>query len=495
MQACAKLREMSSYGGQRQTEGLPLPVVESFLESDPDLEGAINTAWESHKELQKEFPELLTLPENEQIQAVQEGYINFYDPYSVNPYLALAAKGPWIVTSLGAVLHDSGGYGMLGLGHSPEPILKAMNRQHVMANIMTASVSQKRLTEALHKEIGHSRSGEKRHPYEKFLCLNSGSEAVTVALRLSDIHAGKLARSGQEGKKVCFISLKGSFHGRTDRPSQVSDSCLGKYRKHLHSFQNRENLVTCTPNDVSELERIFTRASEENICFEAMFMEPVMGEGDPGKSITPEFYQAARKLTRKHQCLLIVDSIQAGLRTQGCLSIMDYPGFQEMDAPDMETYSKALNAGQYPLSVLALNPETAKLYITGVYGNTMTTNPRALDVACAVLAQVTPELRSNIRHAGQEFLVKFRELQQKFPSLVTKVQGTGLLFSLEVNQDKVKVTGDNGLEMKLRKKGIGVIHGGENSLRFTPHFKINSREITMITAAIEKELILVGENK
>ena len=45
----------------------------------------------------------------------------------------------------------------------------------------------------------------------------------------------------------------------------------------------------------------------------------------------------------------------------------------------METYSKALNAGQYPLSVLALTAPTAELYRKGVYGNTMTTNPRALD--------------------------------------------------------------------------------------------------------------------
>ena len=67
------------------------------------------------------------------------------------------------------------------------------------------------------------------------------------------------------------------------------------------------------------------------------------------------------------------------------LSIVDYPGFEGLDAPDMETYSKALNAAQYPLSVLAVNERAAGLYRKGVYGNTMTTNPRALDVACAVL--------------------------------------------------------------------------------------------------------------
>lgn len=61
------------------------------------------------------------------------------------------------------------------------------------------------------------------------------------------------------------------------------------------------------------------------------------------------FYNLARELTAAHGSLLLVDSIQAGLRATGYLSIVDYPGFEHAQAPDMETYS-ALNAGQYPLS-------------------------------------------------------------------------------------------------------------------------------------------------
>ena len=54
----------------------------------------------------------------------------------------------------------------------------------------------------------------------------------------------------------------------------------------------------------------------------------------------------------------------------------------------METYSKAMNAGQYPLSILAMTEKAAELYRTGVYGNTMTANPRAMDVGAAVLEGV-----------------------------------------------------------------------------------------------------------
>ena len=69
--------------------------------------------------------------------------------------------------------------------------------------------------------------------------------------------------------------------------------------------------------------------------------------------------------TREHGSMLVVDSIQAGLRAHGVLSIVDYPGFGEHDEPDMESYSKALNAGQFPLSVLALSGMAAANYRQG----------------------------------------------------------------------------------------------------------------------------------
>ena len=32
----------------------------------------------------------------------------------------------------------------------------------------------------------------------------------------------------------------------------------------------------------------------------------------------------------------------------------------------------------------------------------------------------------------------------------------------------------------MREHGIGVIHGGANSLRFTPHFEVTSAEVDLI---------------
>jgi len=492
MQLLEKIDEMSNFCQSRRTEGLSLDVIHAFIGKDLNLVQAINEAYENHLHLRKEFEFLMKQPEEDQIKAIQKDYVHFYTDIAINPYIPAAAKGAWIVSTCGAVIHDSGGYGMLGFGHSPTQVLTAMNHPHVMANIMTANFTQKKFIEALQREIGHTRIDHYRHPYQRFLCLNSGSEAITMATRISDIHAKKQVgtQGKNEGKRIKFLAIQGCFHGRTDRPAQLSHSCMKVYKENLASFQDRDNLVTVEPNNVECLQKAFEDATQDGVYFEAMFLEPVMGEGNPGLQVTPEFYSFARKLCTEQGTLLVVDSIQAGLRAHGCLSIVDYPGFQELDPPDMESYSKALNAGQYPLSVLAVNEKVSELYVKGLYGNTMTTNPRALEVGLSVLAKVTPSLRENIKEKGKEFLTKLSLLKVEFPKLVDRVQGTGLLFSVAIKKELMEVLGENGLEYRLRSKGIGVIHGGENSLRFTPHFLISSEEINLIISILREELKL-----
>ena len=41
----------------------------------------------------------------------------------------------------------------------------------------------------------------------------------------------------------------------------------------------------------------------------------------------------------------------------------------------------------------------------------------------------------------------------------------------------------------MRERGIGVIHGGVNSLRFTPHFGITSAEIDLVIEHVRFALL------
>ena len=480
------LKPLRGHAGKIRTAGLDDATLLRLAAQFPELESAARAAASQYAQVREGFAELLDLDEQAQIDAVQAGFVNFYPDDAVNPYVALAACGPWVVTLKGAVIHDSGGYGMLGFGHTPQAILDTMAKPQVLANVMTPALAQLRFVRAIRAEIGHTGGG---CPYSHFMALNSGSESVSLASRIADVNAKLQTEPGARhaGRVVKRLAVKGAFHGRTERPAIYSDSSRKTYVQHLASYRGEDSLITVEPYSVEQLQAAFAEADAKGWFIEAVFLEPVMGEGDPGRALPRAFYDAARELTTAHGALLLVDSIQAGLRAHGVLSVVDYPGFEGAEAPDMETYSKALNGGQYPLSVLAVTEHAAGLYRKGVYGNTMTANPRALDIAATVLGLLTPELRANIRERGREFIDKLEKLRAELGGLFTGVQGTGLLFSCELDP-AFKCYGANSTEEFMREHGIGVIHGGTNSLRFTPHFAVTGAEVDLVIDHIRRAL-------
>ncbi len=482
------LHMLRAASGDAETPGLPDEVVERFAARDPRLATAIEMAAASRARWEAAYPGIFAVPERELCRQLQARILNFYPAAGINPYVPLAALGPWVVSSHGAVLHDSGGYGMLGLGHAPPAVVAAVGQPLPMANVMTPSFSQFALTGRLTAEIGRTRGA---CPFGRFVFLNSGSEAVTFACRVTDIHARAMTEPGaaHAGKPVLRLAISDGFHGRTEGPARLSQSCRPAYAKHLASFRSRDNLVFVPINDISALWRAFEAAERDGAWFEAAFVEPVMGEGVPGLAMTPEYYSAIRTATNDSGTLLVVDSIQAALRAQGCLSIVDYPGFETSEAPDMETYSKALNAGQYPLSVVALTDAVAAKYVTGLYGNTMTGNARAMEAACAVMDAMTDDLRTNIRERGRDFVAGFERLSREVPGAIDAVVGTGLMVSAMLNPARYRVLGEGGFEQYLRRHGIEMIHGGDTGLRFTPPFDITREEVDLVLSVVRQGLL------
>ena len=132
--ACAEaiqsLRAKTS-GTKRLTEGLPLDLLKPF-HNDAHLNRALADA---HKQLdvlmQTYGRDFVVRDEAVVSQDMQKGFVNFYgvfssararasaasftppfsDPGALMPYIPLAARGPWIITLHGAVVHDNGGYG------------------------------------------------------------------------------------------------------------------------------------------------------------------------------------------------------------------------------------------------------------------------------------------------------------------------------------------------------------------------------------------------
>jgi acetylornithine/succinyldiaminopimelate/putrescine aminotransferase len=448
----SQLRQICNRSANRfRTQGLSDQIILNYID-DPNLLQAFHAAIINCEKIPQK---LFNMSETEQIEYLQKDILNFYKNVDIEPYVPLSSKGPWIITTFGSVIYDIGSYGMLSMGHNDPELLNILSQDQTMANIMTTSVSQQKLTNLLNMEIGSKH--RMQAPIFKYVFLNSGSEAMAFALRLSDTQMKK------SNSKI--ITLQGSFHGRLDRAAQISQTTSATYKKYLNSYS--ENVLVIKPNNISQLELAF---KEYNI--EAVVFEPVLGEGCPGFKISLEFYNAIRRLT-KDNSLMIVDSVQAGLRTTGYLSVCDAYS-EKVEAPDIEVFSKAINGGQIPLSIIALSDKAVSLYHHYIYGNTMCGNPRALDICSEILTRM-PSLRTNIVERGSELLDLFTKLWDKYPEFIEDVQGSGLLLSIKLW--KIYNVVDDGIERELRIRGLNVIHSSNNSLRFTPNFYVNECQL------------------
>src|SRR5690606_7901494 len=104
MHLLEKLTTLRQHGGAIRTQGLDDTTVQRLAASHPALAAAVDAALEQFQSIARDFPEILALDEDAQCVAVQSDFVNFYPGDAVNPYVALAARGPWVVTLKGAVL-------------------------------------------------------------------------------------------------------------------------------------------------------------------------------------------------------------------------------------------------------------------------------------------------------------------------------------------------------------------------------------------------------
>ena len=210
------LRSVARKAGAVDTVGLSDAVLRRF-ERSPSLAAAVEMARDKFDAAaaKPETNAHLNTDEAKAVEGTQRGYLNFYDQDAVQPFVALAAKGPWIVTTTGSVVYDAGtspslqpcvrllgcvtapcvawvsfaaarrpnrmrhasphgamvcarnlglvstgGYGMLGFGHNPDGPLAAMQAPQVMANIMTPSLEHTNFVNAIRNEIGHTRTAD-----------------------------------------------------------------------------------------------------------------------------------------------------------------------------------------------------------------------------------------------------------------------------------------------------------------------------------------------
>src|SRR5687768_8921489 len=305
---------------------------------------------------------------------------------------------------------------------------------------------------------------------ERVFFSNSGAEANEAALKLARRWAHD--RFGPEKARV--ISTLNSFHGRT-----LFTVTAGGQAKYAQGFGPSPAGIMHVPyNDVAALEAAFRDEGGDDIC--AVILEPMQGEGGmtPG---TPAFLQAARRLTREHHALLILDEIQSGMGRTGTL----YSYMQKGIVPDILTTAKGIGGG-FPIGAMLTTTDVASVFGPGVHGTTYGGNPLACAVAGAVFDVInTTEVLDGVRARHALFIEGLKAINTR-RRVFRDLRGEGVWLGCELDDpwrgkaaDVMKAAGDAGLL---------VLMAGADVVRLAPSLVISLDEILEGLARLETAL-------
>lgn len=384
--------------------------------------------------------------------------VSTYDRY---PVLLHKGKGVYLYDNKGRKYLDLlSGIGVNALGYAHPAITKTIAKQAKLL-VHTSNLFyheyQGRLAAALTKISG----------MDRVFFTNSGTEAWECALKLARAYAKANCAEGAE-PAYKILALEHAFHGRTF--GAMSTTHKEKYRLPFAPVVPGVEFVRF--NDVADLESKF----DSSVC--AIGFEFVQGEGGI-RPVSKEFAQAAHKLARKHNALLIADEIQSGMgRTGKWFAYQNY-GIQ----PDLVTVAKPI-AGGLPLGALLASEKVAGAIHPGMHGTTFGGGP----LACAVALQLVTILQKekmlkHIQKTGSYFLEQLQKLQKKYPG-IAEVRGQGLMVGMEMESADLA----KQIFQQLLKLGTIVNRTDETVIRFLPPFIVKKQHIDTAVKQLDQIL-------
>jgi len=287
---------------------------------------------------------------------------------------------------------------------------------------------------------------------------NSGTEAVEGAMKLAKLYTG---RSG-------FIAMLRGFHGKT----LGALSLMGKktFREPLLPLLDGVRHVPFGDADAVEQALAVARAVGDGIA--AVVAEPIQGEA--GAVVPPDdYWPRLREICNHYGVLLIADEVQTGMGRTGEIFGVDHWHV----APDIICLGKALGGGVVPMSGFFSTAKIWECMEPNPFMHTTTTGGNPLACAAAIAAinvLLEEDLAGQAREKGRYVVEQLHTLQERYPGILAKVRGLGLLLGMEFPTDGI------GYKVAAGLFSRGVLTAGTltnaKTIRFEPALTV-PREI------------------
>ena len=280
--------------------------------------------------------------------------------------------------------------------------------------------------------------------------VNSGAEAVEVALKLAKRYTGR----GE------IVSMRRAYHGSTHGPLSIMGAPEGEFFK--GAFRPLLPGVTSIEyNHPEQLDAITTRTA-------CVIMEPVQGEA--GVRLPDEgWLQAVRRRCDEVGALLVFDEIQTGLGRTGAMFAFQKYGV----VPDVVCVAKAFGGGMPLGGVISSKRVLDSFTIDPVLGHISTFGGHP--VCCAAgLAALDYLLENRIVEQVESKGSLYESLLKDHPQ-VLEIRRSGLLMAVELG------TSDKMYRMMELFKEEGILSDWflfcDTAFRISPPLTISEDEI------------------
>jgi len=317
--------------------------------------------------------------------------------------LESSASGAWITGHKGGRFLDFGSFALFLFGHGNQLFCKELTSQ-----LKQLAGSSRSMLNTVHGEALEALSSLTSEPLNKVMLLNTGAEAVEVALKLASVRT----------RRKSFFHLQHSFHGKTSGALSVTDSPIFR-----SGFPVPVVSQALQPEDTDKAVDLITHHKPAGVICEA-----IQGEGGV-REVADDFLSRIRQACSEVGSVLIMDEIQSGLGRTGQVWAYEKSGV----LPDMVLSGKALGGGMIPVSAVIATQDAFRpldknpLLHSSTYGG----NPLASRaVLCAVRSVREGKIAEKAKHAGDLLKPALVALSNSYSGLFTKVSGRGLMLGL-----------------------------------------------------------------
>ncbi len=278
--------------------------------------------------------------------------------------------------------------------------------------------------------------------------VNSGAEAVEVAIKLSRVATGRSR----------IVAMNRGYHGRT--MGALSVTADAGYRTPFAPLL--PNVVHIPYDDVEALDVV-----DDTVA--AVVVEPIQGEA--GVRIPePGYLRAVRDRCTETSALLIADEVQTGFRTGAVLASV-----ADGVIADVVCLGKGIANG-LPMGVTLCTEAVGEQMPRGGHGSTFAGSPLVCAAGVATLEVLADEaFHAEVRRKGALVIERLSAL----PSFqVREVRGRGLMVGIELRRTATPAI------VALQARGVLVLAAGRTVIRLLPPLVIDDETLVYALDAI-----------